>query len=78
MTSPKEAADAVLVARAQRVVNAVFLVIDAAKAGNQEAIDLCEKVKKAAAQNPPEYDRLLHLQAVSALFAIGAMRFERP
>lgn len=76
MTSPEEADRAVLYAYAQRAASAALLVIDAARAGSEEAKALCAQVKKAAASNPAEYDRLLQKQAVAALFALGALRFE--
>lgn len=80
IVTPKDAAQAEILSRAQRAASAALLVVDAARAGSEEAKALCEEVAKAAAKakvDPKTYDQLLHRQAVAALFALGALKFER-
>lgn len=75
MTTKADVADAEKFARKQRHAAATLLHVDEGKVTPADAA-LCEEVKAAAQNDLPEFDRLLGVAAVGALFARGVMLFK--
>lgn len=62
---------------AQRQALAKLLKMDAVKAENPADVALCERMIEAAKNNYAEMENLMTFPEVSALFARGALHFNR-